>query len=71
MVPPLQILDDLGKDYGIYAGGAGRTGYVTPQQPYPDANSPPTVTNVSPASGWLLAAPPSPSPAPASPAPPA
>ena len=52
MVPPLQILDDLGKDYGIYAGGAGRTGYVTPQQPYPDATSPPTVTNVSPASGW-------------------
>ena len=35
MVPPLQILDDLGKDYGIYAGGAGRTGYVTPQTPYP------------------------------------
>ena len=51
MVPPLQILDDLGKDYGIYAGGAGRTGYITPQAPYPDATSPPTVTNVSPASG--------------------
>ena len=51
MVPPLQILDDLGKDYGIYAGGAGRTGYVTPQSPYPDATSPPVVTNVSPASG--------------------
>ena len=53
MVPPLQIVDDLGKDYGIYAGGAGRTGYITPQQPYPDANSPPTVTNVSPASGGI------------------
>ena len=53
MVPPLQILDDLGKDYGIYAGGAGRTGYVTPQTPYPDATSPPTVTNVSPASGGI------------------
>ena len=51
MVPPLQILDDLGKDYGIYAGGAGRTGYVTPQAPYPDKTSPPVVTNVSPASG--------------------
>ena len=47
------IVDDLGFDYGIYAGGAGRTGYITPQQPYPDANSPPTVTNVSPASGGI------------------
>ena len=53
MVPPLQIVDDLGKDYGIYAGGAGRTGYVTPQSPYPDATSPPVVTNVSPAGGGL------------------
>ena len=26
MVPPLQILDDLGKDTGAYAGQAGRTG---------------------------------------------
>ena len=51
MVPPLQIVDDLGKDYGIYAGGAGRTGYVTPQQPYPDKTSLPVVTNVSPAGG--------------------
>jgi hypothetical protein len=51
MVPPLQIVDDLGKDYGIYAGGAGRTGYVTPRSPYPDATSPPVVTGVLPLSG--------------------
>jgi hypothetical protein len=51
MVPPLQILDDLGKDTGAYAGQAGRTGPVTPGAPYPDATSPPIVTNVSPGTG--------------------
>jgi hypothetical protein len=51
MVPPLQILDDLGIDYGTYAGQAGRTGPVTPLAPYPDGTSPPIVTGVSPATG--------------------
>ena len=51
MVPPLQIVDDLGIDYGAYAGQAGRTGPVTPQTPYPDANSPPIVSSVTPATG--------------------
>jgi hypothetical protein len=51
MVPPRQIVDDIGKDYGIYAGAPGRTGYVTPRAPYPDATSPPVVTSISPLSG--------------------
>ena len=51
MVPPRAILNDLGKDYGTYAGGVGRTGPVQPRAPYPDATSPPIVTSVMPASG--------------------
>lgn len=51
MVPPLPILDDLGIDTGAYAGQAGRTGPVTPLAPYPDVNSPPIVSNVSPGTG--------------------
>jgi hypothetical protein len=51
MVPPLPIVDDLGIDYGTYAGQAGRTGPLAPAAPYPDANSPPIVTGVSPATG--------------------
>jgi hypothetical protein len=51
MVPPLPILDDSGIDYGTYAGQAGRTGFITPGQPYPSATSPPVVTNVSPLTG--------------------
>jgi len=51
MVPPLQILDDLGADYGTYAGQAGRTGPVQPRQPYPDSTSVPIVVGVSPATG--------------------
>jgi IPT/TIG domain len=51
MVPPLQILSDIGIDYGAYAGQAGRGGTITPQAPYPDATSPPAVTSVTPATG--------------------
>jgi len=51
MVPPLVILDDLGIDYGTYAGQAGRTGPVAPRSPYPDSTSPPIVVGVSPATG--------------------
>jgi hypothetical protein len=51
MVPPLQIVDDLGKDYGSHAGMAGRTGPITPQMPYPDATSPPIVISVTPNTG--------------------
>jgi hypothetical protein len=51
MVPPLQIVDDLGKDYGSHAGMAGRTGPVTPQMPYPDATSPPIAISVTPNTG--------------------
>ena len=48
MVPPLQILGDIGKDYGTFTGGIGRTGYVTPRAPYPDATSPPVLTVITP-----------------------
>jgi hypothetical protein len=51
MVPPLQVLGDIGIDYGAYAGQTGRGGTVTPKAPYPDATSPPVVTGVSPATG--------------------
>jgi hypothetical protein len=51
MVPSLVVLADIGKDYGPYAGLAGRTGTITPQAPYPDATSPPTVASVTPATG--------------------
>jgi hypothetical protein len=42
------ILADITKDYGQYAGQTGRTGYVVPRSPYPDATSPPVVGGVSP-----------------------
>jgi IPT/TIG domain len=45
------IVDDIGIDYGIYAGQTDRTGTITPAAPYPDANSPPSVTAVSPSTG--------------------
>jgi hypothetical protein len=48
---PLQILDDLGKDTGAYSGQAGRTGPITPQQPYPDKTSPPIAISVTPNTG--------------------
>jgi hypothetical protein len=51
MVPPLQIVDDLGYDSGAYSGQAGRTGPVTPLAPYPDSTSPPIVSNISPGTG--------------------
>jgi hypothetical protein len=51
MVPPLQIVDDLGKDYGPYTGLAGRPGIIGPKDPYPDATSPPYVGSVTPATG--------------------
>jgi len=36
LATPLRpILDDLGKDYGTYAGAAGRTGTIQPREPYP------------------------------------
>ena len=35
MVPPLDVLADLGKDYGAYAGAGKRTGTIQPRQPYP------------------------------------
>jgi hypothetical protein len=38
MVPSRVILDDLGIDYGPYAGGANRTGTITPKTPYPAVN---------------------------------
>ena len=37
MVPNLTVLDDIGKDYGTYAGLAGRTGTIGPRDPYPMA----------------------------------
>ena len=48
-----QIVDDLGKDYGTYAGAAGRTGPITPKTPYPDASSPPFVASVLPNTGGV------------------
>jgi hypothetical protein len=51
MVPSLPVLSDVGIDYGIYSGLAGRTGTITPQTPYPNATSPPAVTSVSPSTG--------------------
>ena len=51
MVPPLVIVNDLGKDYGAYAGSAGRNGPVTPLAPYPDKTSPPIVLSITPNSG--------------------
>ena len=35
MVPSRVIEGDIGKDYGTYAGAAGRTGSITPRAPYP------------------------------------
>jgi IPT/TIG domain len=51
LVPPGQIVADIGFDYGTYAGQAGRTGTITPQTPYPDVNSPPAVLSVTPNTG--------------------
>lgn len=34
MVPPLEPLGDLGKDYGAYSGELGRDGYTEPLMPY-------------------------------------
>jgi hypothetical protein len=51
MVPPLQVLGDIGIDYGTYAGQTGRGGSITPKAPYPNAVSPPVVTRVSPNTG--------------------
>lgn len=34
MVPPLEVLGDLGKDYGVYSGQTGRTGWIEPGAPY-------------------------------------
>jgi hypothetical protein len=35
MVPQLDVLADIGKDYGPYAGAGKRTGTIAPRQPYP------------------------------------
>jgi hypothetical protein len=53
MVPPLPILDDLGKDYGAYSGMMDRTGTINPRDPYPDKTSPPAVSGVSPVQGGI------------------
>lgn len=51
MVPPRPIVDDIGLDYGTYAGQLGRTGTIPPKSAYPDVNSPPSVASVNPATG--------------------
>ena len=51
MVPKLTPLADIGKDYGPYSGSYYRGGPITPQMPYPDANSVPIVTGVNPNTG--------------------
>jgi hypothetical protein len=51
MVPPRQIVGDIGIDYGAYAGQTGRGGTIAPQSPYPDVNAPPAVAGVTPATG--------------------
>lgn len=53
MVPPLTIVDDLGKDYGTYTNLAGRTGPITPATPYPDKTTAPIVTAVTPNFGGI------------------
>jgi len=53
---PRPIVDDLGKDYGIYAGQAGRTGPITPKTPYPDATTPPLLTGLAPNNGGVAGA---------------
>jgi hypothetical protein len=35
MVPNRNVLADIGKDYGPYAGSTGRTGTIGPRDPYP------------------------------------
>jgi IPT/TIG domain len=50
------IVDDLGKDYGNYAGAAGRTGPITPKTPYPDATTPPLLTGLAPNNGGVAGA---------------
>lgn len=37
MIPPLQILSDLGMDYGEFTGLTGRDGVIEPHMPYPTA----------------------------------
>jgi hypothetical protein len=51
MTPQLNVLADIGVDYGPYAGLAGRTGYIAPLAPYPDKTSPPYVASVTPSTG--------------------
>jgi len=51
MVPKLTPLQDLGKDYGTYAGSYYRSGPVGPRDPYPDITAPPIVSGVTPNSG--------------------
>lgn len=51
MVPPLQVLADIGIDYGAYSGQTGRTGIITPKMPYPDVTSPPLVLSLVPNTG--------------------
>lgn len=51
MVPPRPILDDIGLDYGTYAGQLGRTGVIAPKSAYPDKTSAPSVASVTPATG--------------------
>lgn len=51
MSPPLQIVTDIGIDYGAYAGQTGRGGVITPKTPYPDSTSAPAVASVSPSTG--------------------
>lgn len=51
MVPPREILGDIGKDYGEFAGQPWRTGDIEPREAYPDVTSPPAITGLSPATG--------------------
>ena len=34
MVPPLEVLGDIGKDYGAFSGQPYREGYIEPLMPY-------------------------------------
>lgn len=51
LTPPQAVAADIGIDYGPYAGQTARTGYITPQAPYPDKTSPPYVASVTPNTG--------------------
>ena len=51
--PAMATGSDIGQDYGAYDNYTGRSGFIGPRDPYPDATTPTMVMSINPGTGGI------------------